>query len=64
MIGDNLEADIQGAKNAGIPSVFYNPLDETDTVGGRVQFDPITQITLGAELAYQFGNFRWGGGVG
>lgn len=30
----------------------------THTVGGRVQFDPISQITLGAELAYQFGNYR------
>ena len=25
MIGDNLEADIAGAKNAGIDHVFYNP---------------------------------------
>jgi len=29
----------------------------TNTIGGRVQFDPISQITLGAELAYQFGNY-------
>ena len=27
----------------------------TSTLGGRVQFDPISQITLGAELAFQFG---------
>ena len=32
--------------------------NETDTIGGRVQFDPISQITLGGELAYQFGDFR------
>ncbi len=32
--------------------------NKTYTVGGRVQFDPISQITLGAELAYQFGNYR------
>lgn len=30
----------------------------THTVGGRVQFDPISQITLGGELAYQFGEYR------
>ena len=32
--------------------------NNTHTLGGRVQFDPISQITLGGELAYQFGNFR------
>lgn len=32
--------------------------NKTHTVGGRVQFDPISQITLGAELAYQFGGYR------
>jgi len=32
--------------------------NDTHTLGGRVQFDPISQITLGAELAYQFGNYR------
>lgn len=32
--------------------------NETSTVGGRVQFDPISQITLGGELAYQFGDYR------
>jgi len=31
---------------------------ETNTVGGRVQFDPISQITLGGELAFQFGQFQ------
>jgi hypothetical protein len=30
----------------------------TDTIGGRVQFDPISQITLGGELAYQMGDYR------
>ncbi len=30
----------------------------TNTVGGRVQFDPISQITLGGEVAYQFGDYR------
>ncbi len=32
--------------------------NETQIVGGRVQFDPISQITLGGELAYQFGSYR------
>ncbi len=31
--------------------------NETHTLGGRVQFDPIAQITLGGELAYQFGDY-------
>ncbi len=31
--------------------------NETHTVGGRLQFDPISQITLGGELAYQFGDY-------
>ncbi len=31
---------------------------ETHTVGGRAQFDPISQITLGGELAYQFGDYH------
>lgn len=31
--------------------------NDTNTLGGRVQFDPISQITLGAELAYQFGEY-------
>ena len=35
-------------------------LNSTYTVGGRVQFDPISQITLGGELAYQFGNYTTG----
>ncbi len=35
-----------------------NDLDNsTNTIGGRVQFDPISQMTLGAELAYQFGKY-------
>lgn len=29
----------------------------TQTLGGRVQFDPVTPMTLGAELAYQFGSY-------
>jgi hypothetical protein len=32
--------------------------NDTNTIGGRVQFDPISQITLGAELAYQFGDYQ------
>ena len=29
----------------------------TNTLGGRVQFDPIAQITLGGEIATQFGDY-------
>jgi hypothetical protein len=29
----------------------------TNTIGARAQFDPIAQITLGAELAHQFGDY-------
>ncbi len=31
---------------------------DTETLGGRVQFDPISQISLGGELAYQFGDYQ------
>ncbi len=31
--------------------------NDTHMIGGRVQFDPISQITIGGELAYQFGNY-------
>lgn len=31
MIGDSLTADIQGANNAGIDSVWYNPDQTTNT---------------------------------
>ena len=45
------------AATAGVGSTGYFN-NETDTIGGRVQFDPISQITLGGELAYQFGDYR------
>ncbi|MBI3315912.1 MAG: alginate export family protein, partial [Candidatus Omnitrophica bacterium] len=32
--------------------------NDTYTAGGRIQFDPISQMTLGGELALQFGNYR------
>ena len=32
--------------------------NDTHIIGGRVQFDPISQITLGGEVAYAFGNYR------
>ena len=31
--------------------------NSTNTFGGRLQFDPISQITLGAEVAYQGGEY-------
>ena len=32
-------------------------IETTYVFGGRLQFDPISQLTLGAELAYQFGDY-------
>lgn len=41
MIGDNLEADIQGAKAVGMNTIFFNPLDEIqqDEVSVRSLFE-------------------------
>ncbi len=44
MIGDNMEADIQGAKNAGIDSVFYNPFSSTDTVGATYEIQSLLEL--------------------
>jgi putative hydrolase of the HAD superfamily len=44
MIGDNLEADIQGAKNAGITSVFYNPLRVEDSVGADHEVSDLQEL--------------------
>jgi len=27
MIGDNLDADVRGAQNAGLEAIFFNPLE-------------------------------------
>lgn len=48
----------RGTLSAATGSAFTTEDNETNTVGGRVQFDPISQITLGGELAYQFGDYR------
>lgn len=32
--------------------------NDTETLGGRVQFDPISQMTLGGETAYQWGSYE------
>jgi hypothetical protein len=31
--------------------------NQTHTIGGRLQFDPISQITIGGEMAYQLGDY-------
>ncbi len=36
--------------------------DRTYTIGGRAQFDPIENIVLGGELAYQFGDYAQSSG--
>lgn len=28
MIGDNLDADVRGAQNAGMEAIFFNPLEQ------------------------------------
>lgn len=41
-----------------IDSASGDASSDTETIGGRIQFDPISQITLGAEIAYQFGDYQ------
>jgi hypothetical protein len=48
---------VQTDKNA-VNGASGTANNDTQTLGGRVQFDPISQMTLGAELAYQFGHYR------
>jgi hypothetical protein len=43
--------------NNSLSSATKPQRKETDVLGARVQFDPISQITLGGELAYQFGDY-------
>jgi hypothetical protein len=51
-VGEFDRSALSGTASAGTHD------NDTNTIGGRVQFDPISQITLGGELAYQFGNYR------
>jgi putative hydrolase of the HAD superfamily len=44
MIGDNIEADIQGAVNAGIDSVFFNPVNLKDTVGATYEIQNLLEL--------------------
>ncbi len=44
MIGDNIEADIQGAKNAGIDSVFFNPVNLPDTIGATYEIKSLLEL--------------------
>ena len=47
--------EVDRATVSGTSGSFNN---ETDTLGLRAQFDPISQITLGGEIAYEFGQYR------
>lgn len=47
-------ADLDKATTAGASGTKDN---DTYTMGGRFQYDPISQATLGAELAYQLGTY-------
>jgi hypothetical protein len=53
-VGQFDRSTLAAASSTGL-GTFDN---ETNTFGGRVQFDPISQITLGGELAYQTGEIR------
>ncbi len=44
MIGDNVEADIQGAVNAGIDSVFFNPFNLPDNVGATYEIKNLLEL--------------------
>ncbi len=50
-------ADLDRASNATNVLQSNDLLNSTYTLGGRVQFDPISQMTLGAELAHQMGEY-------
>ena len=50
MIGDNLKNDIQGAKNAGIKSIWYNP----EHMENRTDIIPDYEITDLFELSNMF----------
>ena len=56
--GDLDRNTLRGVGTAGTNNSSGTRDIDTQTVGGRAQFDPISQITLGGELAYQFGNYR------
>ena len=43
MIGDNLERDIQGALNAGLQAIWYNPNNKTETAKG-VKYYTISKL--------------------
>ena len=44
MIGDNLITDIQGAKDYGFKTVFYNPLGKDDVVGATFEIERLLDI--------------------
>jgi putative hydrolase of the HAD superfamily len=44
MIGDNLLADVQGARNAGIDQVFYNPLNVQHTQRTTFEINHLNQL--------------------
>jgi putative hydrolase of the HAD superfamily len=45
MIGDNFEADIEGAKNAGIDQLYYNPKGQAP-----ISFNPTHTVTSLSEI--------------
>ena len=44
MIGDNLETDIQGAKNAELDHIFYNPLKKTHQEDIQMEIDCLSKL--------------------
>jgi putative hydrolase of the HAD superfamily len=44
MIGDSLEADILGAKNAGIDQIFFNPHFQAHTVDCNYEISQLSEL--------------------
>jgi putative hydrolase of the HAD superfamily len=45
MVGDTLDADIEGAKNAGIDTVYFNPHDQKAEEGSTIPTYEIKQLS-------------------
>lgn len=39
MIGDNIDRDVQGALNAGLKAIYYNPKNKTNKIGNKNYYE-------------------------